>query len=898
MTKQPIKKKTLKSKNAKKKASSRTRKIVKKTTKKRTQLNYNMELSDKNQTIKELEEICCRYQRLIEKSPDLIYIFSSKRGALFWSPSVYDVLGFTKADFKKNPFIWKDSIHPDDAARVECALSNLNNDPHFAIEYRIKSADGKWHWLYDRTINVEEVDGEQIIEGMATDITIRKNREIQVDLLSSITQQVKDGVIATDLDYNIIYINEAFTNMYGYSAEELLGKRPDFLNAEPLAQDIQNKIYQRMVAGKNWKGELAQRKKDGSIFYVELFISPMFDDNGRLIASTSINRDVTDRRMRDNEIKKYKTIFDRANFGVATSDLQGNLTYINGYFARLHGYSPEQLLGKHLSIFHNQEQMERVNQLLDKFIAQGGFESQEIWHLKKNGDVFPMLMSGITIYDERKNPLFLAITALDMTERMEAIKKIEELSRFPKENQNPIMRISSQGELLYANPASKWLLESWKLGIGEQVTKDLLQKVIHSLNKNKKVEFELESSDKIFSITIMPINEMNYVNLYGVDITGQRLCEVEKAKTEKHVLQASKLASIGEVTAGIGHEINNPLAIIKGYIKVIEATLSKNNTLDYTIKTALETQKESVERIIKIVNGLRTYARSDSDIIEVVEINSILEETLSFLQMIYEKEGIIIEKKSDSQTIFIDGNRGRLYQVFVNLLSNAKDATENLKDRRIFIETFNHGDRAEIKFSDNGCGIKQKDIPHIFNSFYTTKEVGKGTGLGLSIIKNIVENINGTINIVSQEGKGTTFIINIPISRQATIPTLEKQEVGEIQKMSGKVLVVDDEKDIRDLLTKFLEEFGFEVEQAANGEEGLQQVNKDKYRFIITDINMPKMGGEEFIEKIKRDPNFKTKIFVISGSVTSDYTKDLPVDDFIGKPFDEQKIYRVLRKHS
>lgn len=503
----------------------------------------------------------------------------------------------------------------------------------------------------------------------------------------------------------------------------------------------------------------------------------------------------------------------------------------------------------------------------------------------------------------RKNYIYKLQTGevVALYENLTERKKIENalsasmLSFFKlvEDNVDGMIILDHHGTVLYANTTAKEILHTTdKMLLGKEFGLPI--------SNQDRVEIEIPRKDgsircvEMRSTNIVWESKMATLTILR-DITQQKQAQDEKEEMQKQIFQAAKLASIGELAAGIGHEINNPLAIISGYLKILTDQMKKNDIFDQTIEKAINVQKNSIQRIHNIVSGLRTYARSSSDIIENININEIITETLSFLQIIYEKEGIEIEKHLyEKEALWVSGNKGKFQQILVNLLSNAKDATENMEKRKISIKTALENQNIIIEVQDNGQGIPQKDIEKIFNSFYTTKDTGKGTGLGLSIVKNIITNINGNITVQSQPQQGTTFKIALPTSSAKKAKDIfQNNSEAEYQEISGKALVVDDEDDILILLTNFLTSIGLEVDQASNGVEALNKIRNTNYDYILTDLAMPKMRGEELIQHVKSRLDFKGKIIVITGSFTH---KTIEADGFINKPFDMDEIYNSLKQ--
>ena len=386
------------------------------------------------------------------------------------------------------------------------------------------------------------------------------------------------------------------------------------------------------------------------------------------------------------------------------------------------------------------------------------------------------------------------------------------------------------------------------------------------------------------------------------DVSEEKKLEKEKEKLQKQVFQKSKLESIGELAAGVGHEINNPLAIIQGYIEKIGGCYKKKIP---DLIEPLKIIENSVDRIKNIVEGLRTYARMDTGHIQVIDIHKIINDSISLIGFIFKQENIKIESLYKANNSEVNGNIGKFQQVIMNLFSNSKDAFNN-KGGIIKIETKNNRNNLILKFSDDGAGIKKENLDNIFNTFFTTKEVGKGTGLGLGISYKIIDSMNGKISVDSEYGIGTQFTLTLPIAGKENLLKDEDVEVGDDEddedgKLRGKVLVVDDEDDFRDIICENLKEFGLEVDDANSGEIALEKIKKNKYDYIITDLKMPKVNGEKLVQEARRLGG-NEKIIVMTGGIVTEYTKEQRhalrelANGYLKKPFRIEEIYEAFKK--
>jgi len=228
-------------------------------------------------------------------------------------------------------------------------------------------------------------------------------------------ERLGEMVIVTDLSRRITYANPAAEKILGYTPRELIGRRArDIFDNIPGTPPDLSRWINEQHENEVWRGEILNRKKDGSIINILLSLSHLRDQTGKIIGAVGISMDITDRKKidttvieREKELRKkaddelvlFKTISDQANYGTVIASLNGNLIYLNKYFAWLHQYTPEELIGKNLSVLHTEEQMERVNSLNNQLKINRSYYGKEVWHKKKDGTVFPTMMNGTVIED-------------------------------------------------------------------------------------------------------------------------------------------------------------------------------------------------------------------------------------------------------------------------------------------------------------------------------------------------------------------------------------------------------------------------------------------------------------------------------------------------------------------
>ena len=232
--------------------------------------------------------------------------------------------------------------------------------------------------------------------------------------------------------------------------------------------------------------------------------------------------------------------------------------------------------------------------------------------------------------------------------------------------------------------------------------------------------------------------------------------------SHKRLLLSDKMASIGLLTAGIAHEINNPLFVITGYLDVMNEMLHEGNISIEEFGGIADKLGTASKAIVKLVSGIKTYVRIDKTDPIPIDLNAAIQESLDLVSFLYRQDNIELKNGLSKGPPMILGNIGKLQQVLVNLLSNARDAMEMSGTRIISVSTREENGKVVIEVTDTGCGIAHENIDDVFSRAYTTKPVGKGSGMGLDLVRRIVEDMDGTIGVESQVSKGTTFRIIFP----------------------------------------------------------------------------------------------------------------------------------------
>ena len=381
------------------------------------------------------------------------------------------------------------------------------------------------------------------------------------------------------------------------------------------------------------------------------------------------------------------------------------------------------------------------------------------------------------------------------------------------------------------------------------------------------------------------------------DITERKRMEEEKRQLELKAQVASRLASVGELAAGVAHEINNPLTGVIGYAQL----LMEREDLPADIRQDLATINEGAQRVAGIIQRLLTFARQTKPEHKLVNVNQLIENTLALRDYHLRVNNIEVITRLDPHLPETAADPGQLQQVFLNIIVNAETEMKLAHGRgRLTITTERTDNTIKICFQDDGPGIRPEIKDRIFDPFFTTREIGQGTGLGLSLCYGIVVEHKGRIYAESEPGKGATFIVELPVvtavEAQPAQPIAEQPE----KPRRAKILVVDDEPVIREFVARVLADEGYEVDVVANGRDALERIESRRYSLILLDIKIPGISGVELYRRIQEiAKSLARRVVFITGDILSAETERFLAQARVAcleKPFDAEQLKEEVQR--
>ncbi len=713
--------------------------------------------------------------------------------------------------------------------------------------------------------------------------------------------------------FPIIYISENVEQMTGLKKKDFYSRKTlwDSLIDDNFKDSLKN-CYKNVIES-NRKCEFEYRiKLPIGIRWFRDRKSLMVIGNKKYILG--ILFDITEikeneRKLRDEE-ERYKLLAENATDFIILMDLTGKIQYANEALLRFLGANINEVIGKNVTDFVHKDYLkpllERKKERESGDITTTQYEAR----LKYNNIEFIVDVVSTPVVKNEKVEGILLI-ARNITEKKKTEERNSILAEVIKQAASSIVITDTDGNIEYVNPffekitgytyeeakgQNPRILKSGKHN--EEFYKNLWDtitsgKTWHDIFINKRKDGSLYYEDAI----IFPIKDKNgkIIRYAAVkqDITKQ-------IEYEKQVIQLQRLDAIGKFTTGIAHDFNNFLTTIIGYSEVLEK-LTEDNPL---IRKKVNLLRKAGERAKNLISSLLAFSRKQMRKREVLNINELIEDMYDMLKRMI-PEDINFKLELSQQAPFIYADRVQIEQILINLIINSKEAIEEVKksekiikiktEKVLLDEKFiskhpgsKKGEYLLLEVYDNGKGMSEEIKKKIFEPFFSTKK--GGTGLGLSTIFGIVKQNDGYITVYSEEGKGTTFKIYWPRTFYKLKEHTKKVEKNKINdfKISGNVLVVDDNEDVRAIMREFSESIGLEVDEASDGKEAFEKVknNPERYRLIISDVVMPEIDGFELRELLKKE-GIKLKMILCSG---------YPLKHISDFSFEEDKYVRFLSK--
>jgi PAS domain S-box-containing protein len=721
---------------------------------------------------------------------------------------------------------------------------------------------------------------------------ISKSQQGFRDLIDSFD----DILLALSLDGEIRAANRSFADFVGLSFQEIIGLPiGHFVTDEhsTSAEEL-NSALNHFLERRIWTGVVHVRlKKTGAVFFFDCVAHAMVRDD-KVHGLTILARDITSQRRSE---ARFTELFETLQEGIYIVTPDDKILEVNPALVRMLGYTTkEELLTKKVSeIFVDQEQRSILTREVNH---QPSPQGREITLRRKDGQPLVCLNTSTAVRDTSGRIVRYQGALADITERRSIEKRLYQQQEFARRliDSFPdlIFVVDTERRYTFVSPKVEEVLgyntpETIGAIFGERThleDRSALLAVFDDLFVGKRnfASIELRVRHKLgewrrLRCHFSPLFDVNS-KIEGVVISGRDITEVKRL--EEQLIQAEKLAAMGQMLAGVAHELNNPLTAILGASELIRDRAG----IDENTKRQLDMTHRQARRAARIVQNLLEFSRPASPQKKALDLNAVIDRTLQLHEHSLRRNSIQVDFHPAADLPPTVGDANQLIQVFLNLIGNAEHAIREVRPSgRIQIRLGQKASRIFATVQDDGTGIPAEVLPKIFDPFFTTKRPGGGTGLGLSICLSIVREHGGDMDVESLPAGGAAFTVYLPIAvlEHARQPVRELDSSGSGEMMAPTldllknrtILVVDDEESIRMLLLEGLSAQGLRVDCAATAEEALALVLRSKYDAILCDLNLSGTGanadGYSVAQRLKVASGAnKPELIYMSGEVISE----------------------------
>jgi PAS domain S-box-containing protein len=699
---------------------------------------------------------------------------------------------------------WLRLIHPDDRERVKAAVQESIEGTHvWDTEFRAVWPDGSVRWLLGKGTAFLDDSGQPVrLAGVNLDITERKRAEEVRSHLAAIVESSDDAIISKTLDGVIMSWNPGAERIYGYKAEEMVGLPISSL-VPPEHPDEIPPIVERLRRGERLEHyETTRVRKDGRRIEVSITISPIRDSTGAVLGASVIARDITEQKqaeatLRESE-ERFRNLANSAPVMIWIAGVDKLCSFFNKGWLDFTGHTMEHELGNGWANGVHPDDLDRCFATYSSsFDARSSFRME--YRLRRaDGEYRWVLDNGVPIYKGSEFTGYIG-SCIDVTEQKLVQDRLQASERRLIESEERLksaQQLAHVGNWVWDIKADRvyWSEELCRIfgrppnyapdyqgflqAVQSQERERVDQAIRGRLAGKKRSELEFQTTRPDGEVrTVACISEVvrdaagSPVSMSGAcqDVTDQRRAEAAAQKSRNEIAHLNRVAAMGELTASLAHELNQPLAAILSNAQAANRFLDREAPDLAQVRECLTDIVADDKRAGEVIKTLRALLRKGESQASLVDLNEVVTEAIRLLGSDAMLRHASVKFEPLPALRLVRGDRTQLYQVVLNLIVNGLEATaERPPDNRwVLLRTAeSDDDRVQLTVEDSGKGIVEGDLTRVFEPFYTTKQ--EGLGMGLSISRTIVHAHGGRIWAENSAGRSTIFHCVLPVAQQAT----------------------------------------------------------------------------------------------------------------------------------
>ncbi|HEY82646.1 MAG TPA: PAS domain S-box protein [Dehalococcoidia bacterium] len=737
-----------------------------------------------------------RYRLVTENAADVIWTVDLNMRPTYISPSIVRLLGYSVEEAMAKPM--EEVFAP---ASYELAMKALAEelanekkqgvDPQRSrvLDVELKRKDSSTVPVELKCTFLRDAEGQPIeVLVIARDVAERKRMEEALraseETYRSFFETARDCAFITTPEGRWVDCNQAAVEFYGYeSKEELLKVRVPDLYQNPEDRKKHTQLIDKRGYLEDYAVNL--RKKDGTIINALITSVVRKDKEGKVLAYQGTIKDITERKRMEEELKQVKDFLqlqiDRMPIGLIVWDTAFRVQSWNPSAERIFGYRADEALGKHpYDIIVPRQAQPHVDQIWRRLLEGDETAHSVNENTRKDGSIIICEWTNTPLKRQDGTTIGVLSMVQDITER----KRAEEELRESAELHSALVELGGRlGEAIIMRQDTEQLegkhvfvSDAWCQMTGYSAEELLNMSFFELVHPKYREESLTRYRRRMCGEVIPDLIELYIIRKDGtefpVELTSAYTTYkarpavvafirdiTERKKMQEQLMVTDRLASIGELAAGIAHELNNPLTSVIGFSELV---LQQDVPAD--LREDLEVVNREAKRTAEVIRNLLTFAQRHETKKQAVNINHIIKKVLELRAYEQKVHNIEVRAYLAPDLPEITGDPFRLQQVFINIIINAEHFMSEAHGRgTLIITSERQGNFVRATFADDGPGIAPENLRHIFDPFFTTKEVGKGTGLGLSICHGIVTEHGGRIWAESVLGKGATFIMELPV---------------------------------------------------------------------------------------------------------------------------------------